>query len=388
MIEHTQILIAPTVNLGIEVVDRGVQSEEVICVSQGVKETVERLLDRILPEALRLPRGTGRIEVPAEAVGPIKIDQLPGVDDVPLALAHLDPILIETVAGDDAVPERGLPMDDRARGEQGVEPTSCLVDRLADEVSREALLEGLLVLERVVPLSGVHRPRVEPGIDYVRNPVHPLATFRARKFDLVDVRTMELDRAREFLIEGTFDHILPAPHRDRLFAGIADPQVERGSPVAVARQGPVLEISEEVAEPTLSDVGRIPVDCTVVRDQLLLHRSRLDVPGIHGVVEEGGVAAPAERVIVFVRSESIEDAACFQVIDDRLVGVLDKGPRAEGELLGERTGEVDRMKEGKVLFLPEEIVVLPERGSGMHDPRPLLHVDETGCVNAVGPLVV
>ena len=155
-------------------------------------------------------------------------------------------------------------MDDRARGEQRVEPAARLIDPLADEISGERFLEFLLVLERIVPLGGVHRAGIEPGIDDVRHPVHRLAALRADEVDLVDVRAVQLHALRQVLIDRALHQLRTASDGDRLPAVLAGPQVERRPPVTITGEGPVLKVGQEIAEAACADVRRVPVDRRVV----------------------------------------------------------------------------------------------------------------------------
>ena len=82
---------------------------------------------------------------------------------------------------------------------------------------------------------------------------------------------------------------------------VADPDVERRSPVALARERPVDVVGEEVAEAAFFDVLGEPMDCAVVGDRAIDDRGRADVPGRARVLDERVVVrAPAERVVVAV----------------------------------------------------------------------------------------
>ncbi len=49
------------------------------------------------------------------------------------------------------------------------------------------------------------------------------------------------------------------------------PDIERGSPVTVSGNAPVLNILQPVPEASLADAIRNPVDGIVVADQVILH---------------------------------------------------------------------------------------------------------------------
>ncbi len=286
--------------LRVEVIDRSVQSEKVVGVAQRIEELVQRVLDHIRAQPLRLPGGTRRVQVPAQRIRAVDVDQLPGVDHITLTLAHLDAIFIKSETRDDTVMVRRLPMDDGARGKERVEPATRLIHRFTDEVGGERFCEFLLVGKRVVPLRRVHRSRIEPSVDHVRHPVHRLAALRACQINLVDVRAVQFDALRQLLIEGTIHEIIAATDGDRLPTFLTDPQVERCSPVAIAGEGPILKISEEVSEPPGPHMRGIPVDRRVIGDHLILNRRCLHEPRVESVVEKRRVTTPAERIVVLI----------------------------------------------------------------------------------------
>ena len=61
-----------------------------------------------------------------------------------------------------------------------------------------------------------------------------------------------------------------------------------------------------------------PVDGVVVADQVVLDGGHLDEPGVAGVVDEGGVAAPAEGVAVLKLGGGEQQAPLVQILQDFL----------------------------------------------------------------------
>ena len=73
---------------------------------------------------------------------------------------------------------------------QGIEPTSCLVHSLSDEVGGASELVGTEVTQ---PLLGIrHGSGVEPDVDQVRLPCH-LLSRRTDKEYVVHIRPVEID---------------------------------------------------------------------------------------------------------------------------------------------------------------------------------------------------
>ena len=154
-------------------------------------------------------------------------------------------------------------------GQQRVEPAAGLVLGLADVVGREALLELLLVLERVVELGEGHRAAVVPGVDHRVDAAHLAAAALALDRHLVDVGAVQVvgdgsvaERSRSSATEPT--------HSTCAAAGVgAAPDRQRRAPVAVARERPVDVVLQPFAEAAVLDVLGVPADRLVVGEQLL-----------------------------------------------------------------------------------------------------------------------
>ena len=136
-----------------------------------------------------------------------------------------------------------------------------------------------------------------------------------------------------------------------LVAAFADPDRHRRAPVAAAGELPVDVVLEPVAHPAGPDVVGHPVGGVVVGEQLLLTFGRADVPGIEGVVDERGAAAPAEGIGVEDRLRLVEKPAVLQVVDDHGVGFLHVQSRELLDVGQELSIEADGVLERDALFL-------------------------------------
>ena len=362
-------------------VEVGVDGEEGQCIPQGQQEGLGRFPDEPGREAGRLLRVV-HAEVPAQRIGAGLGQHLHRLDDVAEPLGHLAAVLVVHVSQDDAVAIGRAVEEQAAEDVQGVEPAPGLVDRLGDEVRREAGPEGLPVLERVVVLGEGHGARVEPGVDHVLDPFHRAGAVRSRARPLevvVDERPVRIEAgavvrifrqgpahlAEEFL-EGT-DHL-------GLAAAAALPDRQRRAPVAAAGQGPVDDVLEPVAEASLADVLGVPVDFAVLLDQPVAGGGRAHEPARRRVVEQRLIAAPAEGVAVVVPFAVEQAAPQPQRADDLRVGVLepvavdlvDEGP--DGGIVGaggcvERDPalRVDRLQLGQTVLAAALLVVLAEQ---------------------------
>ena len=153
-------------------------------------------------EAVRQPRCAVLVEIPTDGIGAMLLQCFHRVDGIALRLRHLAAFLVLDVAKDDDIAVRCLVEEQRRDGDERVEPAARLVDSLRDEVRREALLEDLLVVERIMPLREWHGARVEPAVDDFLDAVHLLAALRALDRDLVDVRAVQLDVIRAVRAHG------------------------------------------------------------------------------------------------------------------------------------------------------------------------------------------
>ena len=216
--------------------------------------------------------------------------------------------------------------------QQRVEPAAGLVQRLADEVGREALLEVLEVMVRRAELGERHRARVKPDVDHLGHAVHLAAAVVAGEHDVVDERAVGIlqrdpglaPRARRSEPITLMQPVVAAPHR------------QRRAPVALARQRPVDVALQPVAEAAVLDVVGVPVDGLVGGQQLVLDLAGGDVPGGLGVVEQRRAAAPAVRIGVLVGLGAQQPVASAQILDQVGVGVLDPaaGVRADALVVG------------------------------------------------------
>ena len=107
-------------------------------------------------EAVRKPRSGVRVEIPADSVRTVGFKSLKRINGVALGLAHLLSVFVLNVTEDDDVFERSFVENQRGNRKQRVEPASCLIDSLGNEVCRELALEKLLVLKGIVVLGKGH----------------------------------------------------------------------------------------------------------------------------------------------------------------------------------------------------------------------------------------
>ena len=366
-----QLVIVERVFRRIEVVDVRIEHEERIRVPERAHELALAFLHGIVVEAVRQPRRAVLIEIPADGVCAMLAERLHRIDGVALRLRHLMAVLVLDMAEHDDVLVRGLVEQQRRNRNQRIEPAARLVDGLGDEIGWKALLEDILVLERIMPLRERHRAGIKPAIDDFRHAVHRLAALRALHRDLVDIRAMELD-----VVGAVVALFLELGNRADalLMAALALPDRQRRAPVTVARKTPVLHMLEPVAETAFAERLRNPVDRLVVRDELVLDRRHADEPRRTRVVEERRVAAPAMRIAMRELRRLEELALLLEVLEDHRVGLLDEDARPF-RLLRELALAVDEVHERDIVFLADAVIVFTKSRCHVDDARAVFRRD-------------
>ena len=372
LVHDGQLVVVQRVLRGVELIDVRVEDEERVGVPEGTEDLSLRFRDGAAGEAVRQPGRGVRVEVPADGVGTVGVQRFHRVDGIALGLGHLLAVFVLDVAEDDDVLVWRLVEDEGADREKGVEPAAGLVDGLGNEVCRELGLEEFLVLEGIVVLGEGHGAGVEPAVDDFGDTLHLAAAVRALQLHAVHIGTVEFDVIRA--LDGFFLQFLDGTDAVSATAVRALPDVERGTPVTVTGQAPVLDVLEPVAEPAFADGLRDPVDGVVVSDEVVTDVGHLDEPGLSGVVDERRVAAPAERVVMLELRRVVEFAFLVEVHEDFRVGVLDEHAGV-GSLGFQFTLLVDHLDEGKVIVAADASVVFTESGSDVDDAGTVIHGD-------------
>ena len=137
----------------------------------------------------------------------------------------------------------------------------------------------------------------------------------------------------------------------------AFPDRERGPPVPISREGPILGLIEEIAEPAVLHVAGDPEYLVVVPYQCLPELGTSHEPGIEGPVEEGRRAPPACGIGVTQFLFAEERSRGAQVVQEQRVGGLEALPGDRRHLVGEDAMAVERVEEPDVLPLTDPLVV-------------------------------
>ena len=217
---------------------------------------------------------------------------------------------------------------------QGEEPAAGLVHTFGNEVGGKhgAVFDQFLVLEGVVHLGVGHGAGIEPHIDEVRFAAHGLAGF-GHKDEIVHVGAVEVNllviglgvvagheafvaqrvggheacsnRFIQFIVE-----LLYAADADFLRTVFGAPDGQGSAPETAARQVPVLEVLQPLAEAARTGCCWLPQDGVVEFHHALAGSGGTDEPAVERVVEDRFIRAPAVGVVVHVFLD-FEHLACL-----------------------------------------------------------------------------
>ena len=370
LVHQAQLHLIQRMLQGIKAVNLGIHGEEGVGVPQSAQELPLTFHHSLLGEPLRQPRSRGGVEIPAESVCAELVQHLEGVYHIAQVLGHLVAFRILHVTHDNAVFKGCTVKEHGGNCLQGVEPATGLVNGFGNEVGREVLLELLLIFKGIVPLGEGHGAGIVPAVDNVRHTVHFSTALFAAKGYSVNVRTVKLNiRAR--ILHGHLPQFLNGAYHMNVTA-VALPHRQRRAPVPFTAQTPVNHILQEVAHPAFLDVIRHPVHGTVVAHQVIPHSGHLDVPGRTGIVQQGGIAAPAEGIIMGEGNGSKEQLPFFQVVQHHRVGLLHEHARPLG-FRHHATLGVHQIDEGNTVLLADPVIVLTKGGGNVNNAGAVFH---------------
>jgi hypothetical protein len=140
---------------------------------------------------------------------------------------------------------------------QSVEPSTGLVETLCDKVTREAVLEVVLVLEGVV-LGGIrHAARLKPTIEHLAHTTEFTLTLLAGDGNVVYLVTVKIG---EFTGVATqLLKFLNAANGDNFAEVVADPQREGSSPETIPRNVPITSVLDPAGKSLFFDERWNPV---------------------------------------------------------------------------------------------------------------------------------
>jgi hypothetical protein len=117
---------------------------------------------------------------------------------IPQTLAHLFPVTSQNQSRNNQVlPGSGIEQM-RSEDDQGVEPATCLIDTLSNEISREGSLKLLLGCTEGVVLLGVrHASRLEPTVKDFLDSLQITFSLLGRDGNVIDALPVQVLDARD-----------------------------------------------------------------------------------------------------------------------------------------------------------------------------------------------
>ena len=219
------------------------------------------------------------------------------------------------MAQDDDILVRRLVEEQGGLSHQGIEPAPGLIHGLGDELGRELLFKEVLVFKRIVVLGEWHGAGIEPAVNDLGYPVHGLPALGTLICKVVNIGTVQL-HGQGIFPAGLFFELCPGPDRLLVAAVLTFPDIQRGAPVAVSGNTPVLDILQPLAEAAFPDALGNPVHGIVVRNEFVLHGRHLDEPGGAGIVDERGIATPAVGVLMLKLGGGKEKLLCGKILQN------------------------------------------------------------------------
>ena len=183
-----------------------------------------------------------------------------------------------------------------SQNSQSIEPTTCLVQSLCNEITWKAILELLLVLKRIVLRCIRHASRFEPAIKhlaYTTKLALPLLTRDGNVVHFVTVKVRQISFVSTELLE-----LLSTTDNNNFLVVVTDPQGNGCTPEPVSRNVPVSGILDPTRESTILDKRRYPVGFFNALQHVRDDGGDLNEPSGHGSIDQRSVGTPAKGVTV------------------------------------------------------------------------------------------
>ena len=154
------------------------------------------------------------------------------------------------------------------------------------------------------------------------------------------------------------------------------PDRQGGAPVPLPGEVPVLDLFEEVTEPSILYVVGIPRYPLVVPLEVLPQLGHAYEEPLPGIVQEWSVASPAERILVGVEMYALKEPPLLEVLDYEGIRGFDEHAHPWCHGIREGPVSLDRLHHWQSIGGPKVVIVLPEGGCYVNDAGPILHRDE------------
>ena len=154
-------------------------------------------------------------------------------------------------------------------------------------------------------------------------------------------------------------------------AGLVFPDRQRCPPIPITANRPVARVLQPVAKAPVSQMIRDPGRQLIIFHQPLPKGFNPHKPGRNSLIDERGLAPPAEGITVLDRTLVNELFCLFELPDDFGVGFFDVQARKIPDIRGKPAVIIDRVHQGNTRLLAGIKILFP-KGRG--------HMDDTGPV--------
>ena len=110
---------------------------------------------------------------------------------------------------------------------------------------------------------------------------------------------------------GQLTQLLAAADHMDVAAILAHPHRQGGAPITLPADAPIDDVFQEVAHAAFLDGLGDPIDAPVVFHEPVPDGGHLDEPALAGVIDQGGVAAPAEGIAMLKLRRRKQQARFF-----------------------------------------------------------------------------
>src|SRR3989344_746554 len=147
------------------------------------------------------------------------------------------------------------------------------------------------------------------------------------------------------------------------------PDRERRAPVPLATYRPILHACEPLAHASISNVLGLPVNLAILGKERTLQVLHADIPGVTRVVDEPGLAAPAEGIAVLVLARIKKEPAHCQVLHNlyRNIVINYLSARESARSLDEAAFGIHEVDFGQPNLRPKLEVLLAVHDRRVHD---------------------
>ena len=188
-VEHRPVLVRHSLRCRVKAVNIGIQCKYGVRIVQRSEELATYFFNAGRIKLKIVPRLSIGKHIPAKRVRAISIKSLERIHGIAQTLAHLLSLLVKHQSvGYDPLEGRSSAYH-RMDCMQGIEPSSCLIHALCDEIRSTTEITCILASESCLRIR--HRAGIKPHVYQIRLSCHLLPAW-ADKENIIHIRTMKI----------------------------------------------------------------------------------------------------------------------------------------------------------------------------------------------------